>query len=75
MSTIIIDNEHADYGMPVSARVHVPSLRALVVTAVSSPDTWVLDVPCDQRGEGSVFADGTVDAGATPGIPAWSPPT
>jgi hypothetical protein len=68
----------ADFGMPVSARVRVVSVRALPMTtgvvsavAAGSKAVFVDATPvCGYR----QITDGAVLEGAFPGTSAWSPP-
>ena len=76
-NTIEIFGQHADFGMPVSGRVRVSSLRALPMTAAAPSLAGHTCALMDQ----TQVIDGyrrvagvAVTTGAFPGTSAWSPP-
>jgi hypothetical protein len=77
VNNIVSFSQHAGFGMPVSGRARVSSLRAFPMTAAVSP---AAGQKCVLSGSTSVI-DGyrlvtgaSVATGAFPGLPAWSPP-
>jgi len=69
-NTIVNRTQHAAFGMPVSGRVRVSSLRALPMTAVA-----VATCPADLPVTGDVWATDIDTFGDFSGFPAWSPPS
>jgi hypothetical protein len=75
VTNTIVSIQHADLGMPVSARPRMASLRALPITG----DVWAAaGQKCVFGTESVVTGDTAVFAGATasllPGTSTWSPP-
>jgi hypothetical protein len=71
-------SQHADFGMPVSGRVRIASLRALsMTTGVVSSDAGQKCALVDEARVTDGYRLGTavdVIKGAFPGTSAWSPP-
>ena len=76
-NTIVSSSQHIGFGMPVSGRVRVSSLRALLTTGVVSPLAGQKCALMDQTQVIDGYRLGTdvaVATGAFPGTSAWSPP-
>jgi hypothetical protein len=79
MNTIVNSGQHNGWGMPVSGRVRVDSLRASVPTM--APMSLVAGQKCALMDPTQVIdgyrlvAGVTVATGAFPGTSAWSPPS
>jgi hypothetical protein len=77
INTIVSSSQHTGFGMPVSGRVRVSSLRALLTTGVVSPLAGQKCALMDQTQviDGyRLVTDVAVATGAFPGTSAWSPP-
>ena len=80
MNTRTNFSQHVGFGMPVSARLRVSSLRALATTGAVSSDAGQKCVlmaanPIQGATAGySWVATAFVATGAFPGASAWSPP-
>ena len=78
MNTIVNSGQHNGWGMPVSGRVRVASLRALPMTI--APTSVVSGQKCALMDQALVIdgyrlvAGVAVTTGAFPGTSAWSPP-
>jgi hypothetical protein len=68
-NTMVNRAQHAAFGMPVSGRVRVSSLRALPMTAV------VATCPADLSVTGDVWVTDIATKGDFSGFRAWSPPS
>jgi hypothetical protein len=77
INTNVSNSQHTGFGMPVSGRVRVSSLRALPTTAVSplsGQKCALMDLT--QVIDGYRLVTGVaVATGAFPGTSAWSPPS
>ena len=78
MNTIVNSGQHNGWGMPVSGRVRVESLRASAPT--TTPMSLVAGQKCALMDQTQVL-DGyrvvaglSIATGAFPGTSAWSPP-
>jgi hypothetical protein len=77
INTIVSSSQHTGFGMPVSGRVRVSSLRALLTTGVVSPLAGQKCALMDQTQviDGyRLVTDVAVTTGAFPGTSAWSQP-
>jgi len=77
INTIVSSSQHTGFGMPVSGRVRVSSLRALLTTGAVSPAAGQKCALMDQTQviDGyRLVTDVAVTTGAFPGTSAWSPP-
>jgi hypothetical protein len=76
MNTIVNSGQHNGWGMPVSGRVRVDSLRAFAPT--TTPVSLVAGQKCALMDSTRVIDGYTVvtavATGAFPGTSAWSPP-
>jgi len=77
-NTIVIDTQHADFGMPVYGRVRVAALCALPMTQAAVSAAAVQKCALVQGISLSDDRFGTTDVvvatAAFPGTSAWSPP-